>query len=79
MRAYLLAQNLLILDEPFGSSDDDVKDRMYELCTNWIDAGKNSRLLVFTSHDPDDARKLKARTLHLHSRREKGDSTWRLE
>jgi ABC-type nitrate/sulfonate/bicarbonate transport system ATPase subunit len=78
MRAYLLAQNLLILDEPFGSSDTDVKTNMYDLCTAWLNAEK-SRLLVFTSHDADDAEALGAKTLHLEPLQGGERSTWRLE
>jgi len=78
MRAYLLAQRLLVLDEPFGSSDEDVKKEMYRLCFEWLQDGQ-ARLLIFTSHDPDDAVELRARTLQLRcSTMDKERLVWQL-
>lgn len=78
MRAYLLAQNLLILDEPFGSSDTEVKGEIYKLCEEWL-RREGPQLLVFTSHDAADAVALGAKSLHLEPLQGKERSTWRLE
>jgi len=64
VRAVMSPGQVLILDEPFASLDEELKDRTAE----YITANLNGRTLVVVSHDEKDADRLNARiqTLQTH-------------
>lgn len=64
VRAVMSPSRVLILDEPFASLDEELKDRTAE----YITANLNGRTLVVVSHDEKDADRLNARiqTLQTH-------------
>lgn len=59
VRAVMSPSRVLILDEPFASLDEELKDRTAE----YITANLNGRTLVVVSHDEKDADRLNARIL----------------
>lgn len=59
VRAVMSPSRVLILDEPFASLDEELKDRTAE----YITANLNGRTLVVVSHDEKDAERLNARIL----------------
>lgn len=59
VRAVMSPSSVLILDEPFTSLDEELKDRTAE----YIIENLNSRTLVVVSHDEKDAERLNARIL----------------
>lgn len=59
VRAVMSPSSVLILDEPFASLDEKLKDRTAE----YITANLNGRTLVVVSHDEKDAERLNARIL----------------
>ena len=59
VRAVMSPSSVLILDEPFASLDEELKDRTAE----YIIENLNSRTLVVVSHDEKDAERLNARIL----------------
>lgn len=59
VRAVMSPSRVLILDEPFASLDEELKDRTAE----YIIENLNGRTLVVVSHDEKDAERLNARIL----------------
>ncbi len=59
VRAVMSPSRVLILDEPFASLDEELKDRTAE----YIMENLNGRTLVVVSHDEKDAERLNARIL----------------
>lgn len=59
VRAVMAPSRVLILDEPFASLDEELKDRTAE----YIIENLNGRTLVVVSHDEKDAERLNARVL----------------
>lgn len=59
VRAVMSPSSVLILDEPFASLDEELKDRTAE----YIIENLNGRTLVVVSHDEKDAERLNARIL----------------
>ncbi len=59
VRAVMSQSRVLILDEPFASLDEELKDRTAE----YIIENLNGRTLVVVSHDEKDAERLNARIL----------------
>lgn len=59
VRAVMSPSSVLILDEPFASFDEELKDRTAE----YIIENLNGRTLVVVSHDEKDAERLNARIL----------------
>lgn len=59
VRAVMSPSRVLILDEPFASLDEELKDRTAE----YITANLDGRTLVVVSHDEKDAERLNARIL----------------
>ena len=62
-RAFAPAPATLLMDEPFASLDADTASRMLDLTAALLDRAGVS--LIFVTHDPTEAARLKARALTL--------------
>lgn len=60
-RAVLASSDILLLDEPFTGLDEDTKRQT----ADWILKRQNGRILLFSSHQEEDAELMRAQTVHL--------------
>ncbi|MDQ7775729.1 ATP-binding cassette domain-containing protein [Paracoccus aminovorans] len=62
-RAFAAGPDILLMDEPFASLDEDTRARMLALTGALLD--RSGAGLVLVTHDPAEAQALAARPLHL--------------
>lgn len=69
VRALLLDPAVLLLDEPTASLDAAAARAAEEVLEEWLADAPESRALVWVSHNPDQARRMTGRRIHLRAGR----------
>lgn len=69
VRAIQLDPAVLLLDEPTASLDAPTAHAVEEVLDEWLAAAPDARALVWVSHNPDQARRMTGRRIHLRAGR----------
>ncbi|MHB1561658.1 MAG: ABC transporter ATP-binding protein [Isosphaeraceae bacterium] len=69
VRALLLDPAVLLLDEPTASLDSPTARAVEKVLEEWLAAAPEARALVWVSHNPDQARRMTGRRIHLRAGR----------
>ena len=67
---------MLLLDEPTASLDPTTAQAVEQAIENWLTAGRDSRALVWVSHDLEQTRRMTTRRIHLRGTPRGGGMRW---